>query len=301
MVRPARHKPRSRRILLFIPLVLATLAAAAWLPVGGFQLLYRDRIYPGVEVWGIPLEGMTPEEAEAVLVAALNFPQRVPVIFTDGEQRWELPPEQVGLRLDAGATATAAFRIGRHGSPWTRLLEQARTWWGGEQLAPRIIYDERTARAYLEALAQQINRPVRDAALRLEKRGTANERPIPVETTAQVGRELNVGATLALLHASIGQIAPIEVPLVIAETPPRVVDASEARRRVEAILSAPLTLTLTSTVPLTDDLGPWVLSPQELAGLVILGEEPREDGVHITATLDTDALRAFLTPIADLV
>ncbi len=301
VVRPAQRKPYPWKSLIAIPLLLTTLALAIWLPIGLFQVFYRDRIYPGVEVWGIPLEGMTPEEAEAVLVAALNFPHRAPVIFTDGERRWELPPERVGLRLDADATAMAAFRIGRHGPPWDRLLEQARAWWEGEQLAPRIIYDERTARAYLEELAQQINQPVRDAALRLEQRDAVNSPPTPVETTAQVGRELNVGATLALLQTSIGRIAPIEVPLVIAETPPRVVDASEARRRVEAILSGPITLTVTSTVPLTDDLGPWVLSPQELAGLVILGEEPREDGVHITATLDTDALWAFLTPIAELV
>jgi len=89
----------------------------------------------------------------------------------------------------------------------------------GEDVAPVIVFDQRVANQYLQTLAQKINQPAVEASLHLEGTNVTAK-------AGQIGRVLNVEATLTYLAARLQTFTDGEVPLVIQETQPSLVDVS---------------------------------------------------------------------------
>jgi vancomycin resistance protein YoaR len=273
----------SVRGLGFALLALAVVLLASVL---AFELYYAERIYPGVRVWGVDVGGMRSEEAAAALEEALGLGE--PLVTLRGPGRsWDVHPADLGLRLDPEATLSPAYGLGREGSRAGGLLAQLRLLAAGENLSPIVVYDERVARLYLEALAEQVDFPPTDATLSLA--GLT-----PVVNPAQSGRYLDVEATLAVLAPLVTRLAPAEVELVIREIPPPVADAEPARAEAEALLSGPLTLVLAA--PRAGDPGPWAIEPAQLAGMLVV----RTEGGVLHAALDEGALRVYLEELATL-
>ncbi|MCP4516182.1 MAG: hypothetical protein GY824_13265, partial [Delftia sp.] len=107
----------------------------------------------------------------------------------------------------------------------------------------------------------------------------------------------------------VGPLEENAVELVVVESRPRVLDATTARDQVRAITGAPLTLRIeeqppSETLTETETLpGPWQLSREDLAAMLVLGEEPvGDDGsARLAVTLNQDMLRAHLAPINQVV
>ncbi len=250
----------------------------------GLTLAYEagcaDRIYPGVHVWGVSVGGLRPPEAARRLEAALALPS---VTFVGPGGSWTPTPADLGLRLEAEATAQAAFRIGRgpDDGPLTHLLLLI----NGRSLSPILSWDERAARLYLQSLAEHINVPPVEAALTLE--GTQVR-----TTTARPGRALDVESTLQALRQAIQSPTGGAVSLVVRDVFPQVADAEAARLQAEALLSQPFVLLLPN--PREGDPGPWFLSPEELAGMIAVAIQ----GDRLNVTLDREKLRAYLETLA---
>ncbi len=310
-----RHIPSADRLdkygwLRKLPKLLFFLAAG--LLVGGmaimvfYQVSYSAKIYPGVYVRSQKLGGLTRARAEEKLMAHFASLNTSPWTLRDGEQTWQVSPGALGVRIDLPATVDAAYAVGRDGSLTWNLGRRISAWWQDVHISPVVQYDETTARQFLLGLADQIDRPTIDAALRLD--GT-----LVYETKSQVGRRLDVEATMALLREAADDLQPADIPLVIVQTQPRVVDASLARQQAEAIVAQPLTLYVEESQPvasgeeegdkeeIVETPGPWVLSPQELADMLIIDQDPAGDGaqVRLTVSLDEQALGAYLAPLAD--
>ena len=255
-------------------LLLGTLA--------GYELAHADRIYPGVWVNGLDVGGLTREEATALIEEEI-VEEDVTITLRWLDKTWTARPSDLGMRLDAAATAEAAHRVGRDASfaPLThlRLLVE------GDRLSPTFRYDAAATRTYLEALSEQIDLPAVDAKLSFD--GLT-----PVVTSSQNGRELDVEASLAILEEVVPRFAPAEVELIVREVRPNVVDADTAREEAEWLLSAPFTFTLPNPAP--DDPGPWSLPPDQLKAMLAL--ETEGESVHVR--VNEDALRGFLEELA---
>ncbi|MFQ6101771.1 MAG: VanW family protein [Anaerolineae bacterium] len=252
--------------------------------VAAFQLYHAERIYPGVHVWGVDVGGMRPEEAATALEHRLGLD--TPLVTLRGPDRsWAVRPTDLGLRLDPQATVAPAYRLGREFSWAGNLLAHLELLLLGLDLPPVAVYDERVARLYLETLAEEINLPPADASLALD--GVT-----PVVEPARPGRYLDVEATLASLTPVVTRLAPAEVDLVVREIAPPIADAEPARAEAEALLDGPLTLVLAD--PREGDPGPWILSPERLATMLVV----RAEGGALHAALDESALRAYLEELA---
>ncbi len=287
------------RVWLVLIFVMIGLAATMLLLGIGHQVLYRDKVHRGVRVRDLHLGGMRRTEAQAALADHFATLPQVPWTLRDGEQTWNVTLATLGVRFDVAATAETAFVVGRSGSTAWNLGEQLRSWWREVQVGPVLLYDEVSARRYLAELAHEINRPVLEATLSVNGMEVAS-------TNHQVGRQLDIEATLAALSQAIGQAGHDETTLVIVESAPRVIDASIARDQARAIISAPVELyveeqapseTLTETLPAPP--GPWQLSREALAAMLVVSEVAVGDGgsVRLAVTLDQEALRAHLAPI----
>jgi vancomycin resistance protein YoaR len=179
-----------------------------------------------------------------------------------------------------------AYKIGRSGGLFGALSGQMRAAGPGAKIPPVIIFDQRVASFYLNQLATQINQPVKEGSLELQ--GTNI-----VAAPGQLGRELKVDATLIYLGAQLQTFADGEVPLVVQEVQPQVLDVTAAADMARQVLSQPLTLTIPNAAQ--GDPSPYVYTPEILANM--LSVERAENGIQVV--LNKSGLRDLLVPVKE--
>ncbi|MBU2609454.1 MAG: VanW family protein [Chloroflexi bacterium] len=284
--------PLPRRTSLF-PQILAALLGGALLFLlsvgaltGGYQLWYSGKILPGVSVGGVDISTLTTEEAALKLNQNLTYPYTGRILFRDGDKVWLAAPAQLGMVFDLGASLQSAYRVGRGGGLFDSLAAQVNAWHGNVNLPPVILFDGRVAYNYLQAIAAQIDIPVVEASLTIL--GTQVS-----DTPGQVGRLLDVDATLAIVLAQLQSFQDGEVPLIVAAQAPQILDASPQAAAARQILSAPLVLSLSDMQ--NGDPGPWVVDVQALANMLLVERVPAVGGgAQYQVSLNATSLRPFL-------
>jgi len=249
----------------------------------GTRLLYADKALPGVHAAGVSLGGLTRDEIEIVLGQTLTYPQTGLLVLNDSDQLWTTRPEELGVIIDLPAMALQATAIGRQGSLIERLQQQLDAWYLGHPVSPIVIFDQVVGGSYLHGLAQGIDRPTLEASIALN--GTEIEMQ-----SGQIGRQLEIQATLDTLATPISRLHDADIALVINETPPLVLDASEQAEIAREMLRLPLTLTV-------EDTDPWVIDPPELAGMLRFHLVEDAGDIHYQVTLDPQTLTTILEPL----
>ena len=255
----------------------------------GYGLLYFGRILPGVSAAGVDVSGLNAADAAVKLGAALTYPYSGRVVFRDGGSAWIQTPVQLGMIFDGPATAASAMAVGRSLNPFQNLGEQLNAIQNGIDLPPVSVFDQRVAHHYLQDLAAKIDRPVADASLNING----------LDVTAQpgqVGRTLVVDSTLVYLDAQVQAFRDGEVPLVVIEHNPGIMDASVQAQAARQLLSAPFTLSLPNAF--SGDPGPWQIQPAELAAMLRVGRASVGGASQFVLQLDRAALQKKLDDIA---
>jgi vancomycin resistance protein YoaR len=273
-------------ILTLIDVVAILLALA----LVGYEYFYMARIYPGVSVFGTDLDGLGLDEAEIVLQQRFQDYQPIKLILRYDERTWAVSPPEMGVSLDAKATAISAYAVGREGSTLKRLWDQGRILWLGQAVPFTLLIDEGIGTLYLSRLAQEINQPVRDAALVVHD--------LQVEATpSQVGREVDIAATRQLIYQRIATLTGGTVDLVVHQTPPAIADVSQAKRDVEWMLSSPLVLKLPDDGD-RDELA-YTLDQTALAEMLTIRQVKRDDGqIVLDAGLNQAKMTAYVDELA---
>jgi vancomycin resistance protein YoaR len=267
-------------LLFFLSIAAAT---------SGYQFYYAGHIFPGVSVASVDISVLTPEEAALRLNQNLTYPYAGQILFRDGEKAWLAAPAQLGMVFDVGASVQSAYRVGRRGGLFGSLAAQVNAWQGGVDISPVILFDQRVAYDYLQFIAAQIDKPVVEASLTIE--GTQVS-----DTPGQVGSLLNVDATLLNLTAQLQSFRDGEVPLVVEDQAPQILDASAEAATARQILSAPLILSIPEIQ--SGDPGPWVVDVQTLANMLLVSRLPSVSGEQYRISLDATVLQPFLEGIA---
>ena len=228
----------------------------------GYRITYSGRIFPGMSVAGVDISGLKPVEAAVKLQTALTYPASGRIVLRDGENVWIESPVRLGMVFDPVASAQAAFEMGRKGNIFSALDTQWNASQAGVDIPPIVVLDQRLAHSYLQNLAAQIDIPVREASLIIDG--------LDVSTTpGQVGRRMNVDATLVYLTVQMQSFRDGEVALVIEEQAPEVLDAAPQAQAARSLLSGPFTLSIPEVR--AGDPGPWQIQPLELAPMLRVG------------------------------
>ena len=289
-------QPKSPPLLLqFLAAILGGLAlfvAGIGAFSSGYQLIFSNRVFPGIMVAGVDLSSLTPDQASVALSQHLTYPKSGKIVFSDGNALWVATPADLGMVFDAGTSVQRAYGLGRQAGFFTNMATQLNAWQGGLYLGPVIVFDARVAHDYLENIATKIDRPVVEADLHLS--GTQ-----VVYTPGQIGRLLNVDKTLANLLALLETFRDGEIPLDIEEHAPAVLDASAQAKSLQAALSAPLILNISN--PQKGDPGPWTINQTDLAGMVTIGRVETNGNWQYQVSVDPQSIQLFLEQIAPLV
>ena len=285
---PKTHSP-SQRLFAALAIGLGLFALTLLAVVIGFNIYYAGHIYPGVRVGWVDLSGLTPAEAAALLSREYDYPQRGRILLRDGENVWVASPAETGLFLGGEDNAQAAYTLGRSGPLGRRLSTQFRAWYTGVNIPVEMLFDERIAKYYLEGIAAQVDIPTVEASLSVDGVDV-------VVHPGQVGRRVDVAATLDLLAAQMQNLLDGEILLVVDESPPIILDVSEQAEIARQILSAPLVLTFPGAEEGAP--GPWVFTPRDLAEMLSIERVPTPEGEVYQVGISLKMLASFLDGIA---
>jgi vancomycin resistance protein YoaR len=254
----------------------------------GYSLYHAGVIYPGVSVAGVDLSGLSPDQAAALLSQRLSYPQTGKIVF-QGPQSWTAKPAELGLFLDPKINAWAAYNQGRQGNLLIRPFIQLKAWYLGINLPPIMVYDQRQSRRYLENIAAQVDSPMVEASLAVN--GTD-----VVVTPGQIGRSIDINASLQLTEARLHNLSSGIVPLVTREQAPAILDASAQAEIARKILSAPLVLQIPNAQK--GDPGPWTIDQPALAKMLTIERVDTGQSSQYQVALADKDLRDYLGNLA---
>lgn len=302
-----KKKSPANRSRSWLRILLGMLAVSVWLvalvligSVVTYEYGVQDRIHQGVAVRGIDLSGMTVAQAEVRLQEAFDPYPLAPVVVRYGDQTWTLTAEDLGVNFDARSAAEAAHRVGRRPvnatDPLTavaqvqaNLQQQIEAYRNGLEVLALETVDRSAGLAWLEALAKEIDRPVKEATLRVEGLNVAS-------TDSQMGYSLDIAANHQAIYEALLENLGGPVDLVVRDTEPLLADVSEAEVFVRQVLEGPVTLVASD--PDLDTQGPppsYTIPVEELASLVHLETVPQIDGsLDLKASLDPQPLRPMV-------
>ena len=195
-------------------------------------------------VW---ISSLTKEQASAALSQHITYPTSGRIVFRDGERVWVATPVELGMVFDAGTSVQHAYELGRQGGILGDIAIQLNSWQDGMYLPPVILFDARVAHEYIKNIARQFDQPVVEANLELNGSDV-------VYKPGQIGRVVNVDKTLAALVGQLKTFQDGEVPVIIEEQSPIILDASAQANILRQALSAPMTLHIANSQ--NDDPGP---------------------------------------------
>lgn len=253
---PEEKRRRWPMVLLLLFLLLAcgasSLGTAAW-------IYQKDRILPGVQAIGVPLGGQQIEEAALRLRA--NWNARRVVLQPGSQTSYTVALSELGILLDAEATARAAFR---HGRALDRPEETIRALLSGRTIQPIWYFDPAIAQATLANLAPSIDVAPVDAGVELV--GTR------VQTTPGTpGQRLDIETTLAYLQQNAARVAFGDaLPLTVTTVEPPATDSESLVAELNQRLSSPITLHTFD--PINGESQTAQITPDEWARWLVLDQ-----------------------------
>ncbi len=255
----------------------------------GTQIWFAGRIFPGVQVAGIDVGGLRPQEAALRIGGGIQYPLQGRILFRDGDKIWVASPAELGLVLDSESSARNAYQVGRSGWLLERVRTQFYAWYSGHSIPPNLVLDQRIAFAYLSNLAKEIDRPTVEA--RIELQGTD-----VIVLPGQVGRSVDITRSLVLVSLQLQTIRDAVIDLPIEESTPVILDASQQAEQARQILSQPLTITLPEAE--VGQAGPWTIDQATLASMLVFERVQTETGTQYQVRLNEESLRTYLSGLS---
>ena len=292
--RPRRHR-RGRSLLEWAVVLLVSLAVVAVVAALAILLLERElgrRIYPNVSVRGVPVGGLTVEQARHAVEQAYGEFLYSPVELHFGERVWRPSADELGVSLNAGQALEAAFALGREDTRANNLRRAAAVWEQGFDLPLGVTVDQTAMQRYLLAVAAEVERSPTSADLRLEG-------PRVVVRPEVWGTQALVDETLADLTAAVQTLARQPVALRTRALEPRLRDAAVApvADELRLILGAPVTMA--GDAQACPGGCQWQIAPDQIARWLTVRRMPLDaGGPPFVVSLDPAGPRAALIPIA---
>lgn len=295
ITQPLKTKPLfSASLWLPTVFVLATggLLALLIFATLAYQVLYLDRIYPGVWVAGSNVGGMTQAEVVGVIGQRTAELLKHPVTIQYDSQSWTFTGEELGMRVDIVGTVNAAYSVGRKGDLLADMLTHLRLLNTGRSIEPVILYDTGPTNQVLQGLAEKIYRPPHDAELLLHPDGKIEV------IKPEYGRRLHIDATQPLIEAALLQKSTQPVIPVVQQIKPGITEVESVRQQAENLLGRPLLFRYQSTA------GPieWRLEPRILVGLIDMVSQVNPQGkTEFELQLEQDKFMPYFEQMAQVI
>ncbi|GLW06142.1 vanomycin resistance protein VanB [Microtetraspora sp. NBRC 13810] len=223
--RPRRRG--GRRILVTVVILVLVLALAYAIPA----ITMSGVMLRGTTVAGVDIGGLTVTQAADKLRQTLDKRSKAPIVVEAMGIRQDVMPEEAGLELDVVGT------IEQVPSGFPSPVQVWRGLTGTTPVEPRIEVNSAKLAEAVDALAQEIDRPIREGEIRFK--GIQ-----PEIVTPRDGRELErEAAAKAIQDAYFTTTDPVALPVTVLK-PRATTDAfEEATTTARRAVAAPILLT----------------------------------------------------------
>jgi vancomycin resistance protein YoaR len=270
--------------------------------VAAFEWQHQDRVFPGVSAAGIPLGGMTLDEAAAAISDALTPYPGPPVVLRYGDRTWSLSSSDLGVSANAAATAAAALGVGRTGvadaaaasllTLGDDFIADLEAQWAalsrGVDVTPVIKWDEARLTTTLDQIASEVNLAPQEGSFAIEGRQVTG-------MPGRLGRKMDMNAARTLLFERVRTGQGGDAPLVVSELRPVVLSVDAAVANAQATLNRALEIR-GETV---DGPQTYAVGPEQLNQWIKLTPVTSQDGaVSLDVALDREQVTAFVAEIA---
>jgi lipoprotein-anchoring transpeptidase ErfK/SrfK len=155
--------------------VAATLAVLVVL--GGALYAYdharADEIAPGLRIAGVPLGGLTPEQAKARLEREIMTPLQKPIVVHHDKKTWTLGAREARLRADLSTMVDDALARSRQGDLFSRSWRSLRGEKLDDNLQPTVEYSDAAIVRMIDKVRKAIERPAKDATIKISAAGVS--------------------------------------------------------------------------------------------------------------------------------
>jgi vancomycin resistance protein YoaR len=245
---------------------------------------YDGRILPGVHVGSVDLSGLSPSEAAERLKTSFGNVADGEVVVSGGGRETRISYASLGRRVDVDGLVTDAVGVGRAGSAFERIINDARTALRGVELAPRVLFDGDKLQTAIENAARPLERDPVDATVVATKTG--------FETTpATAGETVDVAAAVSQAAGALASFespARTDIKLNVVERAPTFTTDEAMKAKTSADLIA-------RDIAITSGKESWTVKADAIRAWLQI--TPTVDGAY-TPIIQVDTLKKGLAPIA---
>jgi vancomycin resistance protein YoaR len=253
------------------------------------QILFSDKIMPGISIQGIALSSLTIDEASKKLSDKFAFTKTGEITLAYGDLIWQATPDQLGINLDIDASIMQAYEFGREGPLGSFLAYQLMSRRSNHDLPPIVTFDQQRAFDYLVQVSQAYDQPMREGSLELN--GTQI-----LAVPGQAGRMLDISASIASLTEQVKRGDFAIINLVLIQTQPEIMDASQFATAAQEILTIPFSLRIPDGQP---DAGrAFNITPEEMAPMLVFTRQKQNGQTALIPEFRQELLIAFLNDLA---
>jgi vancomycin resistance protein YoaR len=279
----ARPSQRFPFVAAFAIGVVAVLILGAGV-LYAYDRQFEGRILPGVHVGSVDLSGLWPDEASARLNAAYADLGSGQLVLSGGGSQSSVSYASLGRQLDADGLVADAAAVGRAGSPFDRVIGNAKTALRGVELAPRVVLDEAKVAAAVETAARPLEREPVDATVVAAETG--------FETTPSVaGQSADVNSAVDAATAKLSALeaaARVEVAIPVAVREPSFTTDEATAATAAADLIA-------KDLKITDGDNSWTIKASTIEKWIKI--TPTVDGRYVPI-IQIANVKAGLAPVA---
>jgi vancomycin resistance protein YoaR len=214
---PNLSSPRPAHRLKVVSWLGLGVIAVASLAYFGLDVVYANRVLPGVKFLALDLGGLSYGATLEVLDDQLGQARLSSLRLAANGQFWDIDPNQFDFQVDARALAREAIAVGRRGNFRQRLQERLDAVIFGHQpiIEPTDLvydFDQTKLEQFLASIASEIDQPRQDAKLVIKNNRATEFVP------SQTGLTLDTPATIALIARSLfGMGETVELPVMTTE------------------------------------------------------------------------------------
>ena len=199
---PAPRRPGGAARIVITAVTLVLLGGVA--TTGGFAVAAarraeseRQRIAPGVRIAGIPVGGMTPDEATGKVKdwARTAVQKPVTLVAPVSGRKWNIALSDVGGRFDVAPAVQKAFAVGKDESLWQTVLAGGRE--RNINIDPAFSFSDKLLEKRIDRIAQTVETTPKNARATMTEGGV-----VTVATPEERGVKLDIAATKAALLKS---------------------------------------------------------------------------------------------------
>ncbi len=252
--------------LIIVLLILGLIAA------GGLVLFYQqfEFILPGVSVGPLPVGNRSIEDAVSLIDSYWN--QQPRFLVEDGTNQWMVTLPNIGIWVDPGLTANAAYEVGRNENGWDQI--QQLVLGSGYIVQPQLTFDEQLARDVLNELGNRINTPAQNAELGKAENGEW------IAVPGKSGLALDVDTAIEIIKSdpqAMVELGYLSLSMVTVD--PQITDLSGELGRISAYYEKPLYLQAYD--PIDDETIQWTAPQEMVAGWIEIDDPYGEPSLNV--------------------